>query len=882
MNKLDEIMNEISNMEIPEDRVEQAADRVRANLFGHMSAAPGRIRNCSDFQALIPAYLNKALSAGRTLLLQDHTRECVACRHAVQQARSGVAATLIRPSTAPTRTVPKAWPIAAMVAAAVGLGAWFIPSTFGPASGGHIAVQTVSGTLYAVSDRESTPIFSGKEIGEGQRIRTAKDSTAVVRLADGSLVEMNARSEISVARASSGTAIHLDRGEIIVQAAKQRTGTLNVLTPDCAVSVKGTIFAVARGVKGSRVSVVEGSVKVDQGSQSQMLKPGDQVTTDAALARTSVQDEVAWSRNSARYLAVLGEFSAIGKGLTAMPSPTLRYESKLLNDVPEDTVLYAAIPNLGPVLGEADRLFQARLQQSEVLRSWWEEQQDGPKLQEMLQKLRSMSEYLGEEIVLAVAGDWRGNYRAPIILAEVRRPGLDSFLNAEFSRLSTPGGKRPKIMAIPSYQAGDGPAPAMFTRTDRPGKRKKAEDDSSMVIGLSDKLVAITWSEEQLADLGQRIATPQSPRPERRGLLEDVAKAYNGGVNWLLCVNMEQIARNSVRTGRGRGDASKLPPGLESVRNLMLERKDVAGVSENQATLTFSGRRSGVAAWLAEPSPMGSLEFVSPNATFAVSLALRSPQSMLADIFRYLAEQDPQFQEHLDQFNRENGGLSLSPSLGEPLGGEITFAVDGPVLPLPSWKLIAEVYSPDRLQWTIEQFIAAFNRDPKCPDCRIDLSKEQTGNRTFYTLTTSKFSYEIDYVFVDGYVIAAPSRALLTKAIQNRESGLVLSRSESFRSQLPRDGRLNFSAIVYHNLGTALSPLAQQLGSSAAVTPAQRESIRTLAANTSAGLIYAYGEPDRITVASSGSFFGFDLNSFALPALIANGSGKRLGSPTKK
>ena len=52
-----------------------------------------------------------------------------------------------------------------------------------------------------------------------------------------------------------------------------------------------------------------------------------------------------------------------------------------------------------------------------------------------------------------------------------------------------------------------------------------------------------------------------------------------------------------------------------------------------------------------------------------------------------------------------------------------------------------------------------------------------------------------DEVFFDAATTQArPS--LLTKAIQNRETGLMLSRSEGFRAQLPRDGSLNFSAIA--------------------------------------------------------------------------------------
>ncbi len=860
MNKLDQAINEIANETIPEDRIEQAANRVRQKFFAGARPTAERIRSCSDYQALIPAYLNRTLSAGRSLLLQDHTRECPACRNALDTARSGNVRTLVRPATPPSHTIPKYWAIAAMAIVALGIGALIVTQTFFPGAGGKTTVASVQGILYAVADTRVTPIFTGREIPEGQKIKTARGSTATVRLADGSLVELNERAEISVSRSGRGSTIRLDRGNIIVQAAKQRYGTLDVLTPDCTVSVKGTIFAVDRGTKGSRVSVVEGSVQVAQGSERQLLKPGQQASTNASLEKTSVQDAISWSRDSTRYMALLGEFSVIKKGLDAMPAAPLRHDSKLLAYLPRNTVLYASIPNLGSTLAEADRLFKARLQESEVLRAWWEDQKDGPKLDEMIQKLRTFSDYLGDEIVLAVSGDWEGNYSRPMLFAEVKKPGLDSFLNNEFRQLALHGGKDlPQVVNIEKPVDGSG---NYYEKRRATGQRRTQE--GPMLVGLHDKLVAVAWDQNDMDAFGQRLSEPE-PVPD--GLFGHVKSAYDRGAGWLLCVNMEQIARNTVDRRRGHQEGPKLPTGLDAMRYLIVERKDVAGKTENQATLTFEGRRAGMAAWLAEPAPMGSLDFVSPNASFAISMVTRSPQWMLGDIFRTLSEQDPHFQEKLDRL-RDANGFNISPALGEPLGGEFTFAVDGPVLPLPSWKLIVEVYSPDRLQWAIDQFVAAFNRDSNCPDCKINLAKEDANGRTYYTLTTNKFAYEIDYTFVDGYLIAAPSRSLLNTAIQNRATGYVLSHSEAFRSQLPTGGNLNFSAIVYHNVGSVLKPLADQVSNFGGASQAQRESIKALAENTGPGLIYAYGAADQITVASSNGFFGLDLNSLALPALL--------------
>lgn len=868
MNQFDKAIFDITHQQISEQEVETAAARVRQNLFGD-SASPAvgasghqRLRSCTDFQALIPSYLNKNLSAARALLLQDHTRECVACRHALQDARAGAGPTLIRPVTPPTRVIPKVWAVAAMATVAVGLTGWFVSRAFFPTPNGPIAVNAVSGILYTVSDQGSTAIFAGHRIAPGQHIRTAKDSTAVIRLGDGSLVEMNARAELAVFHQPGGASIHLDRGDVIVQAAKQRTGTLDILTPDCTVSVKGTIFAVARGIKGTRVSVVQGAVKVAQGAQSQMLKPGDQVTTDSTLTRTSVKDEVAWSRDSARYLTLLNEFNTIKQGIERMPSPGLRYQSKLLPLVSRDAVLYAAMPNVSTTLAEAQKLFNDRLQQSDLLRTWWAEQQEGPKLQQMVDTLRRFTEYLGDEIVVTVDSEFgRSQYSDPLILAQVKLPGLEGFLTNEFQSMAQRGMHGfPEIVHLDTLAGQPGP----------PRRRHASEHDGPMLIGVKDNLMVIGWNRDQLSAVAQRSAGQAGP-PDTL-LLNNVKSAYNNGAGWLMCVNMEHIARDFVGHGRGKQAGPRLPKGLNAMRDLIVERKDENGRTENKATLTFEGGRAGLAAWLAEPTPLGSLDFVSPNATFAISMALRNPSWMLNDLFSMISEQDPKFEQELNEL-RSKARFPISPSLADPLGGEFTFAIDGPVLPLPSWKFAVEVYSPDRLQWAIGQIVDAFNNNKDCTDCgEVQLTHEDSNGRTYYTLTSDKLSYEIDYVYVDGYLLAAPSRTLLNKAIQNRQTGYVLSRSDSFRSQLPKDGRLNFSALIYHNLGSALAPIANQLATGAP----QRDAIRAMAASAAPGLIYGYGEPDRITLATAGTFFGLDVNSLALPNLLRMGARQRM------
>ena len=134
------------------------------------------------------------------------------------------------------------------------------------------------------------------EIRQGQPIGSERG--AVIELVDGSRVEIRSQSELSLERAEDGLRIRLNRGGIIVNAAKRRTGHLYVQTKDVTVSVVGTVFLVDAVANGSRVAVIEGSVRVQHGTSERQLLPGEQVTTDPLMEAPPVSREISWSRNA--------------------------------------------------------------------------------------------------------------------------------------------------------------------------------------------------------------------------------------------------------------------------------------------------------------------------------------------------------------------------------------------------------------------------------------------------------------------------------------------------------------------------------------------------------------------------------------------------------
>jgi hypothetical protein len=809
------------------------------------------IRGCADIRALLPAFHQQELPEARALIVEDHLKECVSCR-SYAHGRAVDAKSNVSWRMEPTSRGFQ-WSLGSLSFAAASLAVlvvlvwtgrnWYID---GP-PGSRARIDSIAGLAYRVGPTGEQVLKMGDEVTQGEFIRTAADSHATVKLFDGSKVEMNQRAELAVSADRRNTTIHLDQGSIIVQAAHRRTGHLYVSAPDCTVAVTGTVFSVNSGTKGSRVSVIEGEVHVKHSGTESILHSGDQVATTSSVGLVPVSQEIGWSNDLNHELALLAEFSALREKLEAIPTPGPRYESKILPLLAPDTVLYIGIPNLGDALQQANQIFQQQLSQSKVLQDWWNKSGNSnqhPTPEELIGQIQAISQYLGDEVVITFRSSPAANDQGPILLAEVKQPGLESFLQKHLAATlsSTQGKSNLRVVdpqSLSSLVAGERGMIMLVSQN-----MLVVGGDAASVQEMSTQLDAGA-AQFAATDFGQRILN-----------------VYSQGTETLVAANLGQIL-NSTHSQQHESNVLQ-NSGFNDIKYLIATRGQGSSQADNRLTLEFNGQRRGIASWLAAPAPVGSLDYVSANAGAAVSFVGKQPALMLDDLFATFGAADPNFNQSLAQLNTELD-LNIRNDLASALGGEMTLALDGPVLPTPSWKAIIEVNQSGALQLAIEKMVQAANREAqKSNQPGLTLNQAQVGGRTFYSIQSQSpgltaVTSEYDYTFADGYMIVAPSRALLMAAIETHANGTSLARSASFRALLPSDNQANFSAMLYQNLSPILKPLASQLNSG------QLAMLQQLAADSKPSVMCAYGESDRIEVASSGKLL--DLNP-AFPTLL--------------
>ena len=623
------------------------------------------------------------------------------------------------------------------------------------------------------------------------------------------MVDVNERTELFVTAAWSGQAIHLQRGDVIVKAAKQRRGHLRVLTRDSIASVKGTVFAVSAGMGGSVVSVVEGSVAVNQPGREVLLSPGQQAASIPALT-SSVAEAVSWSPDAESYLELLRSFVKIERELANVPA-ALRTNSALLSYLPAGAFVYGTVPNPGVTIGRALALAEEQSAQNATFGAWWNSE-TGRLLRQMTDRVQSVNPLLGDEIAFCASA-----------------AGLDEPVPMVMARVQS--GKRAELAsALDGLFAAAGEAPAAYS---------VSED----LMVVSDSQSHLSWA---LAHLGQGAGSPFAAA---------IGERYRRGVGWLIGMDAPPVVTMAA------GDDA--PPiklaGMIGMKYLFLEQRAPAGAEENEVTVAFQGARTGMGSWLADAGSGGAAEYLPSDALLAGYVSTREPLQLFEELTAQITRQEPDFERGMAEMD-EKLGAGFIQNLTAALGTESALAVTGLTASGPAWVMASVVNNPPVVDSSLPKLVETFNAElgPDDQAKRIVLAQESVGGRTWTTMKPGGLPLGVTWTYDRGYMVAASDRGVAERAIATRNGGSQLVWSPEFLGQLPSSAGLHPSAFAWLNAKGALGILS-------AVAP--NPAISELLAGHDPILVVFDGTPEQIHAASRTRVSGMIMDLMLLQSL---------------
>jgi type IV pilus assembly protein PilA len=493
-----------------------------------------------------------------------------------------------------------------------------------------------------------------------------------------------------------------------------------------------------------------------------------------APVTTTKSDE---SAEAMHLLAAIGKLNEKFQSQMKLPAP--RTESRLLSLLPPSTIGFAAFANYGDVARQATEFLDQELKDNEELKSWWNKGEMatmGPQIRTGLQRFYELNQFLGDEFVVSASLETKDpNFLA---VSEVHKPGLKKFLSDLVEQY---GGEKKVGVHVMETQ-------------DLSTKLTVLKKDQLLVLVRPDFVVAAS-------DLATLRVFNERLDQKNAGLLSTpfgkrAAKEYQGGLTFLAAADLETVLRKNPPQPK---DAESLKKsGFGDTKYLIWEHKELGSKTVSQSELSFTGPRHGSAAWLAKPGPLASLDFASPDAIIAGAFKLTSP----AQIFKEVQDMFPPGPSSpfasLPQAEKALG-LSVNDDLIDLLGGELGFELDSITPPTPAWRVMLSVKDVAHLQKTLATLVALG---------QIKSEQSQENGVTYYSLHTPAGAqpYEIDYAFLDGYLVAGSTHAAVTEAAKLHHSGTSLAKSAKFRSALP-PGRSAEASLLFYDDPTFVSQL---------------------------------------------------------------------------
>ena len=501
-----------------------------------------------------------------------------------------------------------------------------------------------------------------------------------------------------------------------------------------------------------------------------------------------------WAAEFRKNPELLTEFGKLASRLQQeVRLPEMRRQSQILPRLADSTNFYAAFPNYGEALNQAHLIFKQQLNESPALRDWWKKSnatKSDPEIDDVLDTVYQFSQYLGDEIVFS------GSYKDKngVFVAEVKKPGLEKFLPEMYKRLS--GKSAGKLQVFTPQQLGSA---------------RSVSSDTAVVLVRAD-FVAIGSDLDALKSFnaqveGGRKNFASTPFGQRMN------QTYVDGVGMVFGVDLQPMIPDFTRDPGAR--AVLQASGFADMKYAVWQQSEHAGGAE----LSFIAPRHGIASWLGNSAQLGGLDFLSPSATTAGALLLKSPAEIFDDYRDLATTMNPGSLRSLEQMQM-GLGIDLREVLSK-LDGEIAYEIDTPLSlyghatdkPVamdrgmtavqPTWRLVLRTNDPMGLQQILTKLLAAAHLEVK------DSAEGKFAVHSFQA--PGPEPVRISYSFVDGYLVIGSTRAILSEALRVHQAGESLAKSTKFRSVLQGNQAQIASGLVYQNVGNWMSMVLKQL-----------------------------------------------------------------------
>jgi hypothetical protein len=562
----------------------------------------------------------------------------------------------------------------------------------------------------------------------------------------------------------------------------------------------------------------------------------------ASQSTEKVQPAIPFSDDLKKYPGLPQELGHLAETLkNNVQLPPVRTQGRLLPQLPAQTTYYIAFPNYGETAHQTVEILNQELQQSAILRDWWQHGElssAGPKLLDFLAKFDEISQYLGDEVV--VSGVTERGIKEPgaadglLVVTQARKPGLKDALRKILKELSGKSEFPVRVLDPQELaQAKDEPAGQQLTVLVRP---------DFVIASLSVEALR-RFNSFLNAKTTDFASTPFGQR---------LTEAYQGGTSTLMAADLHTIIQ---QLAQGKPENQKMleRTGFNDAKYLVWDYQHKASGSGSQMELSFTGTRHGVASWLAAPAPFGSLDFVSPQAAIVSSVHLKNLGDIFDDIKEIDSSSNPNALSSVAQMERAMH-FGLRDDLLALLPGEITVAVGSPSASNAEWETILRVSDADRLQKTLQKIFAAMP---------VKTAQFEDNGITYHSITfpSPQKTIQYFYAFTDDYLIVASSHETAAEGIRLHKSGESFARSKKLQDSIPAGYSADVSALFYEDPATVTALNLRRL------SPDMAKTFARLSPPTEPIVFRAYGEDSAIRgVSTSG---GADAGMILVAAAVA-------------